>query len=61
MEDVSNVYRGAKKVMLKSNLIEPNDQKGQSVFITRKNKQKVEPNLFANEELIDDTWFFTHL
>jgi hypothetical protein len=36
-------------------------EKGESVFITRKRKQKSEPILVASEELVDDPWFFTHL
>ena len=37
-------------------------EKGESAFVTRKYKQKVEPNLVANEELIDDPcFFFNHM
>ena len=35
-------------------------EKGESVFITRKRKQKLEPILVANEETVDP-WYFTHL
>ena len=35
-------------------------EKGESVFITRKRKQKLEPILVANEETADP-WYFTHL
>ena len=35
-------------------------EKGKSVFITRKRKQKLEPILVANEETVGP-WYFTHL
>jgi len=35
-------------------------EKGESVFITRKREQKLDPILVANEELLDNPWFFTH-
>ena len=33
---------------------------GESVFITRKRKQKSEPILVASEEMLEP-WYFTHL
>ena len=35
-------------------------EKGESVFITRKRKQKLEPILVASEETVEP-WYFTHL
>ena len=35
-------------------------EKGESVFITRKRKQKLEPIFVANEETADP-WYFNHL
>ncbi|MBE0513272.1 hypothetical protein IBX38_09510 [Candidatus Bathyarchaeota archaeon] len=35
-------------------------EKGESVFITRKRKQKSEPILVASEETVEP-WYFTHL
>jgi hypothetical protein len=35
-------------------------EKGESVFITRKRKQKLEPILVASEETTDP-WYFNHI
>ena len=35
-------------------------EKGESVFITRKRKQKLEPILVAGEETTDP-WYFSHI
>jgi len=35
-------------------------EKGESVFITRKRKQKLEPILVASEETADP-WYFNHI
>ncbi len=34
-------------------------ENGESVFIARKRKQKLDPILVASEELLDNPWFFT--
>ena len=40
--------------------VEKRLEKGESVFITRKRKQKSEPILVAGEETVEP-WYFTHL
>jgi hypothetical protein len=35
-------------------------EKGESIFITRKRKQELEPILVASEEKVEP-WYFTHL
>ena len=40
--------------------VEKRLEKGESVFITRKRKQKLEPILVAGEETVEP-WYFTHL
>ena len=40
--------------------VEKRLEKGESVFITRKRKQKSEPILVASEETVEP-WYFTHL
>jgi len=34
-------------------------EKGESIFITRKRKQKLEPISVASEEMVE-SWYFTH-
>jgi len=40
--------------------VEKRLEKGESVFITRKRKQKSEPILVASEETVEP-WYFAHL
>jgi hypothetical protein len=35
-------------------------EQGESVFITRKRKQKLDPNQFTSEE-VSEPWYFSHI
>ena len=40
--------------------VEKHIEQGESVFITRKRKQKLNPNLISSEEA-EEPWYFSHI